>query len=64
MNFGFDEAPGSGDAGGATAKNDEFGGAAYDIKGNDIHDDGASIFEIISTRYLKSGYPKLLEEVK
>lgn len=64
MNFGFDEAPGAGDAGGATAKNDEFGGAAYDIKGNDIHDDGASIFEIISTRYLKSGYPKLLEEVK
>lgn len=64
MNFGFDEAPGAGEVGGATAKNDEFGGAAYDIKGNDIHDDGASIFEIISTRYLKSGYPKLLEEVK
>lgn len=64
MNFGFDEAPGSTDAGGVTAKNDEFGGAAYDIKGNDIHDDGVSIFEIISTRYLKSGYPKLLEEVK
>lgn len=64
MNFGFDDAPGSGEGSGATAKNDDFGGEAYDIKGNDIHDDGASIFEIISTRYLKSGYPKLLEEVK
>ena len=37
----------------------------YDIKQNDISkDSGVSIFEIISTRYLKSGYPKLLEEIK
>jgi hypothetical protein len=35
----------------------------YDIKGNDIHkDSGVSIFDIVSKRYLKSGYSKLLEE--
>jgi hypothetical protein len=37
----------------------------YDMKGNDISkDNGSSIFDIITIRYLKSGYPKLLDEVK
>lgn len=35
----------------------------YEIKENDINPDSkTSIFEVISIRYLKSGYPKLLEE--
>ncbi len=43
------------------------GGAAaeenYDIGQNDINtNSGESIFQMISNRYLKSGYPKLLEE--
>jgi hypothetical protein len=34
----------------------------YDIKGNDISgENGPSIFDLISNRYLKSGYSKLLE---
>lgn len=36
----------------------------FDIGSNDIvTNDGASIFEIISNRYIKSGYPKLLDEI-
>jgi len=35
----------------------------YDMKGTEINpDNGISIFELISNRYQKSGYPKLLEE--
>ncbi|MBY0413192.1 MAG: hypothetical protein K2Q18_03460, partial [Bdellovibrionales bacterium] len=34
----------------------------YEMNVNDIgKEDGPSIFEVISNRYLKSGYPKLLE---
>lgn len=37
----------------------------YDMKGSDISkDNGSSIFDIITIRYMKSGYPKLLDEVK
>lgn len=36
----------------------------YDIGANDITtNQGASIFEVISNRYIKSAYPKLLEEI-
>lgn len=36
----------------------------YDVKTDEINGkNGPSIFEVISRRYLKSGYPKLLEEV-
>lgn len=41
------------------------GGAAkeYDIKSQEINGEfGPSLFELISGRYIKSGYPKLLEE--
>lgn len=35
----------------------------YEMNQDEIHKDtGPSIFELISSRYLKSGYPKLLEE--
>jgi hypothetical protein len=36
---------------------------AYDLKGDINKDSGASIFQILSERYIKSGYPKLLEEI-
>ena len=37
--------------------------AEYDVSTNEIHgENGPSIFEVISSRYLKSGYSKLLEE--
>lgn len=36
----------------------------FDIGTNDINtDSGESIFELISNRYIKSGYPKLLDEI-
>jgi hypothetical protein len=36
----------------------------YDIGTNDINtDSGESIFQVISNRYIKSGYPKLLDEI-
>jgi hypothetical protein len=36
----------------------------FDIGTNDINtDSGESLFELISNRYIKSGYPKLLEEI-
>jgi hypothetical protein len=35
----------------------------YDMKTNEISGEyGPSLFEVISRRYIKSGYPKLLEE--
>jgi hypothetical protein len=35
----------------------------YEIETNDISkEDGPSLFDLISSRYIKSGYPKLLEE--
>jgi hypothetical protein len=57
---------GSGDAGLlANGAKEGSAGDEYDIKGNDINSEkGPSIFDIISSRYLKSGYPKLLEEIK
>jgi|GEM_PF-760787 len=46
-------------AGGAQASAEE----KYDIGQNDINtNSNESIFEMISNRYIKSGYPKLLEE--
>jgi hypothetical protein len=57
----FKEA-GGGDSGvaGAAAPVKE---AQYDIGQNDINtNSGESIFQMISNRYFKSGYPKLLEE--
>ncbi len=39
------------------------GNDRYDVKTNEIGgENGPSIFELISRRYIKSGYPKLLEE--
>ena len=36
----------------------------YDIGSNDINtNSGESIFQVISDRYIKSGYPKLLDEI-
>jgi hypothetical protein len=58
----FKEAP-AGDAalaaGGASGKEGKF-----DIGSNDINtNSGESIFQLISNRYIKSGYPKLLDEI-
>jgi hypothetical protein len=60
LKFEFEEAP-------AFAANTAASGgeekAEYDVKTDEIHNDnGPSIFELISNRYLQSGYPKLLEE--
>ncbi len=58
----LDEAPNAAvavDAGGVKAKEEK-----YDIGTNDINtNNGESIFQLISNRYIKSGYPRLLEEV-
>lgn len=44
----------------AVAKNETI--PEYEINGSEISgENGPSIFEVISSRYLKSGYPKLLE---
>lgn len=60
MDFAFEEAPAVADAGAGEAAADN---AQYEITGDEIHkDNGPSIFEVISSRYLKSGYSKLLEE--
>lgn len=54
-----EQAPATNYAMGSTASGSS---PEYDIKGNDISgEQGPSIFEVISNRYLKSGYPKLLE---
>jgi len=46
-------------AGGAAQKEEKF-----DIGANDINtNSGESIFQLISNRYIKSGYPKLLDEI-
>lgn len=45
-------------SGGSSSSGDQ-----YDVKTDEIAgDNGPSIFELISRRYIKSGYPKLLEE--
>lgn len=56
----FNESPGyASGAGGSDAKEPTF-----DIGSNDINtDSGESIFQVISNRYIKSGYPKLLDEI-
>lgn len=56
----FKEAPaGALAAGGAPQKEEKF-----DIGSNDINtNSGESIFQLISNRYIKSGYPKLLDEI-
>ncbi len=54
----------SGDVAGMGLDSGSGSGTQYDIPDNDISgDNGLSIFEVISLRYLKSGYPKLLEEI-
>ena len=63
FNLDFKEAAGPAvadeSAAALAAKNEKF-----DIGNNDINtDSGESIFQVISNRYLKSGYPKLLEEI-
>ncbi len=59
LELDFSEAaPASDLAGAGTGKAPE-----YDVTTNEISkEDGPSIFEVISSRYIKSGYPKLLEE--
>ncbi|MEA9356953.1 hypothetical protein SHI21_12080 [Bacteriovorax sp. PP10] len=57
-----EQTPGDGLSMGEVASS---GGAAkeYDIKSQEINGEfGPSLFELISGRYIKSGYPKLLEE--
>ena len=57
-----DQTPGDGLSMGDVSSS---GGAAkeYDIKSPEINGEfGPSLFELISGRYIKSGYPKLLEE--
>lgn len=52
-------ADGGGMGSGAEAKEE-----AFDIGTNDINTNtGDSIFQVISNRYIKSGYPKLLDEI-
>jgi hypothetical protein len=58
-NFNFKEEAKPAEAVAAPAANID----AYDLKGDINKDSGASIFQILSERYIKSGYPKLLEEV-
>jgi len=60
LNLDFSEAPAEGvvAANGVAAQTPE-----YDVTTNEIgKENGPSIFEVISSRYLKSGYPKLLDE--
>lgn len=63
MQFDFKEASAEGGAPDAAAelaaKNEDL-----DLGSNDINtNSGESIFQVISNRYIKSGYPKLLEEI-
>ena len=61
MNLDFKEPGLAVDAKAAGANADQ---TKYDIGANDITtNQGASIFEVISNRYIKSAYPKLLEEI-
>lgn len=63
FNLDFKEASGELAAAetGATATTEN---ESYDIGTNDIHTDSSeSIFQIISNRYIRSGYTKLLEEI-
>ncbi len=58
LDLNFKEAPTEFVAGAAAISKPE-----YDVTTDEINkDNGPSIFEVISNRYLKSGYPKLLEE--
>lgn len=58
----FSEAP-SAEMAGAGMGTAAGSSPEYDIKTNEIAgDNGPSLFELISNRYIKSGYPKLLEE--
>lgn len=58
----FSEAP-SAEMAGAGMGTASGSSPEYDIKTNEIAgDNGPSLFELISNRYIKSGYPKLLEE--
>lgn len=61
LNFDFKEAPIE------NVALNSFGGshskAEYEIDSKEINgEDGPTLFELISGRYIKSGYPKLLEE--
>jgi hypothetical protein len=60
MKLDFSEAPAENNV---AAVGDAKKAKEYDIDTNEIsNEDGPSIFELISSRYIKSGYPKLLEE--
>jgi hypothetical protein len=51
-------------AGDAGVKAEDSSSGKFDIGKNDINTNSdESIFQLISNRYLKSGYPKLLEEI-
>ncbi len=51
-------------AGDTGAKAEDSSSGKFDIGKNDINTNSAeSLFQLISNRYLKSGYPKLLEEI-
>ncbi len=65
FNFKETQAEGAarGEAGAAAAAAKEKD-LKYDIGENDINtNSGDSIFQVISNRYIKSGYPRLLEEI-
>lgn len=61
LNLDFSEAPAEGFAAGGSGANSAQ--PEYDVTTNEIgKENGPSLFEVISSRYLKSGYSKLLEE--
>lgn len=60
LDFNFKEKAAAGDV----AKDSASKLDGLELGSNDIHtDSGESIFKLISDRYFKSGYPKLLEEI-
>jgi hypothetical protein len=61
MEFKFEDGAGN-NTGLGNAITGKEASEKYDMSGTDISKTGISIFEIISTRYMKSAFPKLLEE--
>jgi hypothetical protein len=62
LDFDFKETPAAQAA--AVASGDSVHNEKFDIGTNDISTNSSeSIFQLISNRYLKSGYPKLLDEI-
>lgn len=64
LGLDFNEAP-AGETGNlAAAAGGTQGDEKFDIGSNDINTNSSeSIFQVISNRYIKSGYPRLLEEI-